>query len=100
VVVQIFRENGFIDSHPEQFSNFDISDYRTMFVFLERDLQISLSEKDIHRERLLRLCRRGKKGDDTDVAPAHKIFLLSHMLSIPKDPYILVFSILSAFVRC
>jgi len=100
LVVQIFRENGFIDSHPEQFANFDVSDYRTMFVFLERDLQISLPEKDIHRERLIRLCRRGQKGDDTDVAPAHKIFLLFRMLSIPKDPYILVFSILSAFVRC
>ncbi len=100
VIVQIFRENGFVDTHPEQFSNFDISDYRTMFVFLERDLQIVLPEKDINRARLLRICRRGQKGDDTDVAPVHKVFLLFHMLSIPKDPYVLVFSILSAFIRC
>ena len=100
VIAQIFRENGFVDTHPEQFSNFDISDYRTMFVFLERDLQIVLPEKDINRARLLRLCRRGQKGDDMDVAPAHKVFVLFHMLSIPKDPYVLVFSILSAFMRC
>lgn len=100
LIVQVFRENGFTDSHPEQFANFDMSDYRTMFVFLERDLQIVLPEKDINRERLLRLCRRGQKGEDNDVVPMHKVFLLFRMLSIPKDPYILVFSILSAFIRC
>ena len=100
MIVQIFRENGFVDTHPQQFSNFDISDYRTMFVLLERDLQIVLSEKDIHRARLLRMCRQGQKGTDTDASPFTRVFLLLRMLSIPKDPYILVFSILSAFMRC
>lgn len=100
IIVQIFRENGFVDTHPQQFSNFDISDYRTMFVLLERDLQIVLPEKDMHRARLLRMCRQGQRGDDTTAHPFTRVFLLLRMLSIPKDPYILVFSMLSAFMRC
>lgn len=100
MIVQIFRENGFVDTHPAQFSNFEITDYRTMFVLLERDLQIVLPEKDINRARLLRMCRQGQKGTDTDVIPFSRVFLLLRMLSVPKDPYVLVFSILSAFMRC
>jgi len=100
VLVHIFRENGFVDSHPMQFANFDRADYRTMFVFLERDLQIVLPEKDLYRERLLRICRRGQKINDDDSSTLFCAFLLLKLLSIPKDPYVLVFSMLSAFMRC
>lgn len=99
-ISQIFRENGFIDAHPAQFTNFDSSDYKTMFVLLERDLQIVLPEKDIYRERLLKICKRGQRSEDPDAHILHCSFLLLRMLSIPKDPYILVFSVLSAFMRC
>jgi hypothetical protein len=98
LIVQVFRENGFIDTHPMQFANFDRTDFRTMFVFLERDLQIVLPEKDLYRAKLLRLSRRGQKGDGDDIL--HSVFLVLKMLSIPKDPYVLVFSLLSAFLRC
>lgn len=98
LIVHIFRENGFIDTHPMQFANFDRTDFKTMFVFLERDLQIVVPEKDIYRGRLLRICRRGQKGDGDEIL--HSVFLVLKMLSIPKDPYVLVFSILSAFMRC
>lgn len=100
VLSQIFRENGFIDSHPMQFSNFESGDHRAMFVLLERDLQIVLSEKDIYRERLLSLCRRGHSREDTSDRSIHTANILLYMLSIPKDPYILVFSILAAYMRC
>ncbi len=100
ILSQIFRENGFTDAHPHQFSNFDSSDYRTMFVFLERDLQIVLPEKDIYRDKLIRICRRGHGIRDSDIYTLHCAYLLLRMLSIPRDPYILVFSILSAFMRC
>lgn len=93
LIVQVFRDNGFVDVHPEQFANFRGPEYHTMFVFLERDLQVVLPETNIHRARLLRLCRRGQFSR----VPT---FLLLRMLLIPRDPYILVFSILSAFYRC
>jgi hypothetical protein len=83
-----------------QFDNFDSADYRAMFVLLERDLQIVLAEKDVHRDRLLRLCRRGQTHAGGESYALHSAYLLLCMLSIPKDPYILVFSILSAFMRC
>ena len=98
LIVQVFRENGFIDAHPMQFANFDRSDFRTMFVFLERDLQVVLPESDLYRAKLLRFCRRGQKGTGDDIL--FPVFLVLKMLSIPKDPYILVFSILAAFMRC
>ena len=95
-IVQVFRDNGFLDVHPQQFANFTVSDYRTMFVFLERDLQIVLPERDMHRAQFLRLCRRGQKVNST----LFPILLLLKMLLIPRDPYVLVFSMLSAFYRC
>lgn len=98
LIIQVFRENGFTDAHPMQFANFDRADFRTMFVFLERDLQVLLPESDMYRARLLRICRRGQNGNgDSLLFP---VLLVLKMLSIPKDPYILVFSILAAFMRC
>ncbi len=98
LIVQVFRENGFTDAHPMQFANFDRADFRTMFVFLERDLQVVLPESDLYRAKLLRLSRRGQRGEGDEIL--HCVFLILKMLSIPKDPYVLVFSILSAFMRC
>jgi hypothetical protein len=98
LIVQVFRENGFTDTHPMQFADFNRADFRTMFVFLERDLQIVLPETDLYRDKLIRICRRGQKGRGTETL--HCVFLVFKMLSIPKDPYVLVFSILSAFMRC
>jgi hypothetical protein len=91
LIVQVFRDNGFLDVHPQQFANFTVSDYRTMFVFLERDLQIVLPERDMYRAQLIRICRRGQKANG---------ILFPINLLLPRDPYVLVFSILSAFYRC
>jgi hypothetical protein len=87
---------GSWDVHPQQFANFTVSDYRTMFVFLERDLQIVLPERDMYRAQLIRLCRRGQKANGI----LFPINLLLRMLMLPRDPYVLVFSVLSAFYRC
>jgi hypothetical protein len=95
-IVQVFRDNGFLDVHPQQFANFTVSDYRTMFVFLERDLQIVLPERDMYRAQLIRICRRGQKA----IGILFPINLLLRMLMLPRDPYVLVFSVLSAFYRC
>jgi hypothetical protein len=103
MIVQIFRENGFTDAHPYQFTEFDAADFRMMFVFLERDLQVVLPERDVHRAKLIRMCRHGQKLVDGCDESSYQMFVshvILRMLSIPKDPYILVFSILSAFMRC
>ena len=100
VLAHVFRENGFRDSHPNHFTNYDSEDYSTMFVFLERDLRIALPETDIHREKLLRICRQGQAGAHSDIYPMSCTTLLLRMLSIPRDPHVLVFSILASFTRC
>jgi len=96
LITQVFRDNGFIDVHPQQFANFGTMEYRTMFVFLERDLQIVLPERDMYRELLIHMCRRAQKRQGLVTFTA----MLLRMLMIPRDPYILVFSVLSAFYRC
>lgn len=96
LITQVFRDNGFIDIHPQQFANFGTMEYRTMFVFLERDLQIVLPERNMYRELLINMCRRAQKRQGLVTFTA----MLLRMLMIPRDPYILVFSVLSAFYRC
>lgn len=96
LIVQVFRDNGFIDVHPQQFANFGTMEYHTMFVFLERDLQIVFSERDMYRDLLINICRRAQKREGIFTFTA----MLLRMLMIPRDPYILVFSMLSSFYRC
>ena len=99
-LVQIFRDNGFLDVHPHQVAELEAADYRTMFVFLERDLQIVLSEHDCHREALLRLARQGRERLAVPLHRLHSASLLLRMLALPRTPYTLVYSILSALYRC
>lgn len=96
LIAQIFRDNGFVDVHPQQFANFGSMEYRTMFVFLERDLQIVLPERDQYREFLINMCRRAQKREGLVTFTA----MLLRMLLIPRDPYVLVFSVLASFYRC
>jgi hypothetical protein len=49
------------------------------------------------------MCRHGQKLVEGYDELSFRMFVshvILRMLSIPKDPYILVFSILSAFMRC
>lgn len=103
VLVQIFLDNGFTDLHPQQFLSFTRADLLSMFLLLHQDLLIVLRESDPHRETLLRYCRRGMSVSDAVRSPQYILqsaYILLWMLSIPKEPYTLVFTILSALYRC
>ena len=103
VLSQIFRDNGFLDVHPQSFLRFSRAEYGAMFALLHQDLLVVLSERDPCRDKILRLCRRGmsiRPAVGNEAYILHSGLLLLLMLSVPKDPYVLVFSILSAFFRC
>ena len=102
VLVQTFVDNGFVDLHPNQFLGLNREEYSTMFTLLHQDLLVVLRESDPQREKLLRYCRRGivtaQAQRSLSVLQSSYIMLL--LLTIPKNPYSMVFSILSALYRC
>lgn len=103
VLSQIFRDNGFLDVHPQSFLRFSRAEYGAMFALLHQDLLVVLPEHDLYRDKILRICRRGmsiRPAVGNEAYILHSGLLLLLMLSVPKDPYVLVFSILSAFFRC
>jgi hypothetical protein len=97
ILSQIFQDNGFLDAHPNSFSDFTAADYMAMFVFLQRDLGVVLPENDPHRKKILWFCQRAIQSAWN---PGHCTYILIRILTVHKDPYPLVFSVLSAFYRC
>ena len=103
VLCQIFRNNGFIDVHPQTFLRFSRTEYSTMFTLLHQDLLVVLREKDPQRDKILRYVRRA-------IASANEMFGYQYilqstfnlllLLSFHKEPYSMVFTVLSAFYRC
>lgn len=103
VLAQMFRDNGFVDVHPENFLRFTGSEYHTMFALLQQDLMVVLHDKDPQREKIMRYCRRGLALNPPMPSGQYILqaaYVLMVILSIPKNPYSLVFSVLSAFYRC
>jgi hypothetical protein len=92
-----------VDIHPDTFVQFTGIETFSMFTMLHQDLCFVLSDRDPQRDAILRYCRRGiasgtplPSGQYVLQAP----YILMVMLSIPKNPYNLIFSILSAYYRC
>ena len=103
ILSQVFRDNGFVDVHPENFLRFTSSEYHTMFMLLHQDLLVVLHDKNPHREKILRYCRRGMTVNPPMPSGQYILqsaYILLVILSTPKTPYSLVFSVLSAFYRC
>lgn len=102
ILSQHFADYGFTDVHTENFVNFSKADYITLFVLLQRDIETVIPPSDPFRLRVCRLCT-----NRTHVAHAlqnaqfvlQSVSLLLHIITLYKDPYVITFSILSAFYR-
>lgn len=102
ILSQHFADYGFTDVHTENFVNFSKADYITLFVLLQRDVETVIPPSDPFRIRVSRLCT-----NRTHVAHAlqnaqfvlQSVSLLLHIVTLYKDPYVITFSILSAFYR-
>lgn len=103
ILTQVFTDNGFVDVHPLSFTEMTPSEYRTMFVFLERDIQVVMSDKDPFKARALRVCRRGIEANARISATLYSLwsaYALMLLLTLHKDPYSMTFMVLSALYRC
>lgn len=102
ILSQHFEDYGFSDVHTDNFIRFSKADYITLFVLLQRDIETVIPPSDPFRLRISRLC-----ANRTHVAHALEntqfvlqcVSLLLHIVTLYKDPYVITFSILSAFYR-
>ena len=102
VLTQHFADYGFADIHVESFMRFSKADYITLFMLLGRDIETVIPATDPFRLRISYLC-----ANRTHVATAVQnnhyilqcISLLLHIVTLYRDPYVITFSILSAFYR-
>jgi hypothetical protein len=102
-VCQVFTEHGFVDVHPDQFIELGQSELSTMFLLLERDLQVVFSASDPGVARALRLCRRGFQAPSPihpEVYTLWSVYTILLLLTIHRDSYPMTFSMLSALYRC
>ena len=102
ILIQHFADYGFVGIEPASLLQLSKADYITLFVLLHRDIETVLPITHPFRNRISALC-----ANRTHVATAvqnnhyvlQSIFVLLYMLTLCRDPYILTFSILSAYYR-
>lgn len=100
VLCQHFADYGFMDIDIDMLLSFTSLDLTTMFVLLERDIEVILPESHPFRNRLLKICRKRIESSTEGPYPLRCANSLLYMLSLPPDSYALTFSIMSALFRC
>ena len=103
LVSQAFADHGFVDIHPAVFVELIPDELRTMFVFLERDIEVIVPNGDYFKARALRMCRRGAQantGMNSSLYRLWSVYALMTLLTLQKEPYSMSFMILSALYRC
>lgn len=103
ILCQLFRDNGFVDTQPETFMRFTKADYLSMFVLLHQDVLVVLRENDPQRAKVLRFCRRSMSVVNALRSPQYilqSVYTVMLLLSFHKEPYSMIFTVLSAFYRC
>lgn len=104
VLCQLFADNGFVDVHPNTFLNLQSHELRSMLILLERDVQVVLRNTEYGCDRILRICRVPLLERNMRLSPSMFTmwipYILMVILSVPRDPYVMTFSALSALYRC
>jgi hypothetical protein len=101
VLVQHFEDYGFVGIQPSFILRCNRADFMTIFTLLRRDVETVVPASDPFRNRLAVLC--GHRANP--IHSSHALYLLNcmsallYIITLPRDPYVLTFSILSAFYR-
>lgn len=103
ILCQAFEDNGFGELHPNQFMRLGKGNYAMVFRFLRSDLEVSMRKTDPMLQRFVAWATRGIQNAtqlSTVQYTLQSSYVLMTMACMPKDPYITVFTILSALYRC
>lgn len=103
VLIQHFTDYGFADVSSRYFHELTRSDYVTMFTLFAQDLDIIFPTRRYPGiERIQSLCN-GRIRNANHVSPhvyiLQSITTLLYILTFYKDPYLMTFTVLSAFYR-
>ena len=97
VLCQMFIDNGFVDATPDQFVTLPKGSYITIF-------RMILNETDESEARIRALCRYMLHGTlivtNTPTYILNSIRIFLRILMVKKQPYDIVFLLMSALFRC
>ena len=102
-ICQIFHLNGFLDTQPRMFLRMAPVHFVAMFTLLQRDINTVFPITDLPCAMALRICERmrnGRQAINPNAYVLQSTFTLLWILSLHKDPYTMVFSVMSALYRC
>lgn len=102
VLCQMFDNYHFGEIHPEMFANMTKVDYYTVFRFLRDDLQTIVPDRHPAKPFLLLFCTRAQQtmyAVQSDLYVLQSLYILLLMLMYLKDPYNIIFTVLSALYR-
>lgn len=105
VVCHMFEENGFGDFNPGMFCRMNWREYITFFRLVKDDLPIAFPERSKTRRCCYNYCnsliyqgeRNGRELTATYILKS--TYAILRMSMVPKDPYVLCFTMLSALYR-
>ena len=103
ILTQHFGDYGFVEVYPEHFIDFTRTEYKNVFVMLQREVEMILPASDPFRHRVSMLC--GNRVFTPTGLQKDTIFILQclntllHIITLYRDPYMITFSILSVLHR-
>lgn len=101
ILIQHFEDYGFSDIQASFILRCDRLDFITVFTLLRRDVETVIPASDRFRDRILSLCanRTYPIHTNSEVYLFQCLSALLYMITLYRDPYVITFSILSAFYR-
>ena len=101
VLCQCFEDNGFGEFDPRVFMRLTKGELIIMFQMIDDDIQTVFNDKDPIKRKLLGICSRckGSMVIRNNLCVLQAPYYISFLLSFLKDPYPLVFIVLSALYR-
>lgn len=102
ILTQHFADYGFDGVSVGSLMQFSKLEYVSVFVIFRRDVETLLAESSPFRKRISVLCDHRIQSANGISAQAYilqSVSLILHILSMYRDPYVLTFSVLSAFHR-
>lgn len=99
VMCQLFADNGFININPAMRLRFTSAEYGTLISLFAQDVEVVLPSWHPFRSRILALCARRFPFESSIVA-LQVVATLLHILMLVRDPYPIVFCVVSSLFRC
>ena len=103
VIIQAFADHGFVDIHPETFLQLNRSELVSMFTLLKPDIEVIFPIATPTRDRAVRYCERAIRVAGT-LSPSQYVlqssYILLLLITLHKEPYTMIFAVLSALYRC